>query len=164
MHAQEVLTYLEAEGLHIDPIPGQSDRVRVTPVKGELTDEHRRLIREHKPALVALLTRRPIPVPPLPAHDLAAIHEAIEERAAIREYDGGESRPLAEHRAHASMRVYRVLIHMGQDQPPRWSTLLAPGCDLAEATLAAQGRFGAERVLEIRERPFPTPGTQPLAA
>lgn len=62
------------------------------------------------------------------------------------------------------MRVYQVLVAMDHDQPPRWATLLAPGCDLEEATHAAQGRFGPERVLEIRERPFPTPGTQPLAA
>ncbi|MBP8197648.1 MAG: hypothetical protein KAX64_03720 [Chromatiaceae bacterium] len=164
MQAQEVLSYLEAEGLHIDPIPGQSDRVRVTPVKGELTDEHRRLIREHKPALVALLTRRPIPVPPLSPPDREAIREAIAERAAIREHDGGEPRPLAEHRAHASMRVYRVLVAMDHDQPPRWATLLAPGCDLAEATHAAQGRFGTARVLELHERPFPPPGAKPLAA
>ncbi len=163
MQAQEVLSYLHAEGLDVAPVPGKPNTVLVTP-REAITDEHRRLIRTHKPELLSLLTRRPMPVPPLPAHDLAAIHEAIEERAAIREYDGGESRPLAEHHARAEMRVYRVLIHMGQDQTPRWSTLLAPGCDLAEATHAAQGRFGTERVLEIHERPFPTPGARPLAA
>ena len=163
MQAQEVLSYLHAEGLDVAPVPGKPNTVLVTP-REAITDEHRRLIRTHKPELLSLLTRRPMPVPPLPPPDREAIREAIAERAAIREYDGGESRPLAEHQAHAAMRVYQVLVAMDPGQPPRWATLLAPGCELAEATHAAQGRFGPKRVLEIHERPFPTPGTRPLAA
>lgn len=160
MHAQEVLSYLTAEGLHLDPIPGNPDRVRVTPVTGTLTDEHRRLIRANKPGLVALLTGRPTPVPDLTPEEQDGIREALEERSAIREHDGGESRGLAEQRARDGMRVYRVLVRMDPGTPDRWATLLAPGCDLPEATAAACNRFGAARVLEVKERLYPHPASQ----
>lgn len=65
MQAQEVLSYLHAEGLDVAPVPGKPNTVLVTP-REAITDEHRRLIRTHKPELLSLLTRRPMPVPPLP--------------------------------------------------------------------------------------------------
>jgi hypothetical protein len=55
------------------------------------------------------------------------------------------------------MRVYRVLVAMDPGTPDRWATLIAPGCDLPEATAAARNRFGAARVLEVRERFYPHP-------
>ncbi len=142
MHAQEVLSFLTDAGLHLDPIPGQPDRVRVTPVTGTLTDEHRRMIRTHKASIVALLTGRPIPVPNLTPQDQADIQEALEERAAIREFDGGESRGQAEQHAREAMRVYQVRVAMDPGTPV-WVTMIAPGCDLPEATAAAYNRFGA---------------------
>ena len=46
------------------------------------------------------------------------------------------------------MRVYRVLVAM-RDDPPKWVTMIAPGCTLAEARREACMQFGAERVLGI---------------
>lgn len=86
--------------------------------------------------------------PPLTDEDQASITEAVVERAAIMEFDGGLPRDQAEHQARSSMRVYRVLVGM-MDTDPRWCTLLAPGCDMAEAQRAAVAQFGAERVLEV---------------
>lgn len=157
MNAQEVLSYLNDAGLHLDTVPERPGRVRVTPVHGELTEEHRRLIRANKPAIVALLTGRPIPVPDLTPQEQDAIQEALDERAAIREFDGGEPRPLAEQQAREGMRVYRVLVAMDTGIPARWATMIAPGCDLTAATAAACNCFGPERVLEVRERPYPQP-------
>ncbi len=48
---------------------------------------------------------------------------------------------------------------------PVWVTMIAPGCDLPEATAAAYNRFGAERVLEVKGRPYPhPPGASPMPA
>ncbi len=64
MHAQEVLRILTNAGFQVDPIPEKPDKVRVTPLTGRpLSDEQRNLIRANKPALLSLLTRRPVPVP-----------------------------------------------------------------------------------------------------
>ncbi|MBK5970904.1 hypothetical protein CCR91_19600 [Thiorhodovibrio winogradskyi] len=72
------------------------------------------------------------------------------ERAAIMEFDVGLRRPEAEQQARSLMRVYRVLVAM-DDEPARWCTLLAPGCDITQAQRAAVAQFGAARVLEVRE-------------
>jgi hypothetical protein len=98
-----------------------------------------------------------VPVPPLPEADAEAITEATDERAAIREFEAGESRTAAERAARSAMRVYRVLVAMGDDAPARWLTMLAPGCDLDQATADACGRFGPDRVLEIHEYQRATP-------
>lgn len=76
----------------------------------------------------------------------------MEERAAIREFEAGEPQAVAEQEARAAMRVYRVYVDMGKDHPPKWATMLAPGCDLERARQEALGRFGAERVLDVVER------------
>lgn len=87
--------------------------------------------------------------PPLTDEDQASITEAVVERAAIMEFDGGLPRPEAEQQARSLMRVYRVRVAM-DDEPARWCTLLAPGCDITQAQHAAVAQFGAERVLEVR--------------
>jgi|AACY02.2.fsa_nt_gi hypothetical protein len=89
--------------------------------------------------------------PPLTAEDAADIAEVISERAGIMEFDGKLPRSEAEHAAAAIMRVYRLLIGM-EDGPPRWVTMLAPGCTLAEAERDARLRFGEQRVIEVREQ------------
>lgn len=115
------------------------------------------LLRPHKPALLALLTGAPAAgpssaPPPLTPADRAAIAERIEERAAIQEHDAHLPRPVAEQEARAGMRVYRVLVAMGKGEADRWVTMLAPQCDLTEATRAARGQFGPARVLDIVEQ------------
>jgi hypothetical protein len=101
------------------------------------------------PAPQAILTQ-PEP-PPLTPGDLADIEEAVEERAAIREFDAGEPKAVAEQEARAAMRAFQVLVDMGQGQPARWVTMIAPGCDLAQAREAALWRFPG-RVLEVLGR------------
>jgi hypothetical protein len=60
---------------------------------------------------------------PLTEADQTAIREAIEERAAIREFEGGESREIAELQARWGMRVYRYRL---TDKADTWLTLIAP--------------------------------------
>jgi hypothetical protein len=100
-------------------------------------------IREAKAELLAHLNP-----PPLSAADHESIREAIEERAAIREFDGGESRQVAEREARSAMRVYRYRL---TDRPDTWLTMIAPGCDPDEARRSLALRFGAERLIEVRE-------------
>lgn len=147
MHASEVLSSLEAAGIRLSPAP--TPGILYASPREAVTEAHRRLIREHKPALLALLTRGPVPT--LTAAERNAIAEAVTERAAIREFDGGEPRPVAEREARAAMRVYRALIAMDGGRPARWVTLIAPGCDLEQARHTVAGQFGAARVLELVE-------------
>lgn len=80
--------------------------------------------------------------PPLTGEDLETISEAIEERAAIMEFDGGLSRAEAERQARDAMRVYYALADGNTAQPPRWRVMLLPGVDsLGEARKAAEWRF-----------------------
>lgn len=80
------------------------------------------------------------------------IREHFEERAAIREHDGGEPREKAEAEARKALRVYEYrLSDYGNNGP--WLIFLAPGSNLAEAERSLKNRFGAGRVLEVRDRP-----------
>lgn len=76
--------------------------------------------------------------PPLTAEERDDIQEAIEERSAIREFDAGEDRANAEAKAAGAMRVYRLLVAMGEG---KWITMLAPGTDLPEAERIACLKF-----------------------
>ncbi|MHB1516416.1 MAG: hypothetical protein ACYCVY_12070 [Acidiferrobacteraceae bacterium] len=79
----------------------------------------------------------------------AQIQEAVEERAAIREFEGGEPRTVAEAAARRAIRVFEYrLDHI--DSP--WLILLAPGADLTSARETLEHRFGAQRIFGIRER------------
>lgn len=113
-------------------------------------------LRARKAELVRLLADPP----PLPIEAREAIAESIEERAAIREFDGGEPRATAEHEARVAMRVYNLLIAMPEG-PPKWAVMLAPGRDLEQATDDACRRFGADRVLRIEAANIHQRETQP---
>ena len=82
------------------------------------------------------------------------VREHLEERAAIREHDGGEPREKAEAEARKALRVYEYRLSDYGDKGP-WLILLAPGCDLAEAERSLRNRFGVDRVLAVRERMAP---------
>lgn len=88
---------------------------------------------------------------PIDAELSEAVREAFEERVAIREHCGGESREKAEAEARAALRVYEYRLSDYGDNGP-WLIFLAPGCDLAEAEKSLKNRFGANRVLTVRER------------
>ena len=107
-------------------------------------------IRQYKAELLALLSDDTGP-PQLTPDQHSGIHEAIAERAAIQEHDGGLSRSEAEAQARGAMRVYRYRL---TDRPADWLVMIASGCALDEARRSLIARFGAERVLEIqRHRP-----------
>ena len=98
-------------------------------------------LRAHKTELLDLLSR---------TEWQESIREHFEERAAIREHDGGEPRQKAEAEARQAMRVFEYrLTDNGPNGP--WLILLAPGCDLLQAKQSLQDRFGADRLLAVRE-------------
>lgn len=103
-------------------------------------------IRQCKAELMALLSADTVP-PPLTPDQRAGIHEAIAERAAIHEHDGGLSRSEADSRARRAMRVYRYRL---TDLPAEWLVMIAPGCELEEARRSLIARFGFERILEVQ--------------
>jgi len=116
-----------------------------------LTEEQRAFLRKHKAPLLAFLRDHPTPPPqPLSPADEDAITEAIQERAAIREFEAGEPRQEADQAAQAATRVYRFRL---TDRPDLWRTLIAPGADLAGARLILAQQLGAERILDIRQAP-----------
>jgi len=86
-------------------------------------------------------------VPNLTTEDRKAIAEAIEERAAIREFDGGETRKAAERNARSAIRVYRYRV---AGKSSSWLTMIAPSCDLTEARHHLELRFG-ERLVDVVE-------------
>lgn len=150
MSAAEILHTLTDQGF---TLAVDGDRLTVSP-SSRLTDPMRAAIRQHKPEIVALLAANDAAVPdppPLTADDQAAIQESIAERAAILTFDAGLTRAEAEATAQSAMRVYQALVTLPDGSSPRWITLLAPGCDLAEARQTLAHQFGAERVMEVVE-------------
>lgn len=79
-----IIERLHAAGLQVEAIDG---RLRVTPAS-RITPEITDTIKRHKAEIVAELSA---PTPTFPSED-----QFFEERAAIREYDGGLSREDAE--------------------------------------------------------------------
>ena len=111
------------------------ETLRVAPA-AKLDEALRQEIASHKAALLDLLTPQA-----LTTEERENIAEAIEERAAIREYDGGEDRQTAEAQAASGMRVFSLLIGMGEGEEPRWIAMLAPNTDLAEAERVSRLKF-----------------------
>ena len=124
-----IIDKLSAAGVHIQPDAGRLKVVSTKP----LTDAQREWLREQKRVLLAYLS----------AVNHEDIHEAINERAAIQEFEGGLSRPEAEQAARRRMQVYRYRL---RNDPHRWLILIAPGCDLADAQSALTNRFGTRVV------------------
>ena len=116
-------------------LTADGETLRVAPA-AKLDEALRLEIASHKAALLDLLTP-----PAITPGERANIEESIEERAAILEYDGGEDRATAEAKAISAMRVFRLLVAMSEGQEDRWLTMLAPGCDLAEAERTANLKF-----------------------
>ncbi len=102
------------------------------------------VIREHKAAIVAALGDHH----PTHADITETVQEAMEERAAIMEYDGGLPRERAktQAKAKAAMRVFEYKLTDSQ----RWLAMLAPGRDLAQAERSLMDRFGG-RLVAVRE-------------
>ena len=132
MNPENLLRLLVERGFRLT-VDGET--LRVAPA-ANLDDSLRQEIATHKAALLDLLAP-----PDLTTEDQGDIAEAIEERAAILEYDGNEDRATAEAQAVSAMRVYRLLIAMGEGEEPRWITMLAPNTDLSEAERVAHLKF-----------------------
>lgn len=94
----DALSTLSAAGI---TLRAEGDALKAS---GQLTDEHRWFIREHKAELLALLSA-PEP-PPLEEADRGDIEEAVEERAAILEHLGRMPRNQAERVAGLAGRYY----------------------------------------------------------
>ena len=77
-----------------------------------------------------------------------AIAEHLAERAAIQEYDGGLTRKQAEAEARRTLRVFEYRL---TDNPDAWLVMIAPGCELGQATMTCHNTFGPDRVIEVRE-------------
>ena len=138
-------------------VSAEGDTLLVAP-SSRLTDELRRRIRLEKESLLVLLGDSA--PPPLTEGEREDLQEALDERAAIHEFDGGLPRPDAEAEAARRMRVFRVRVAMREGEPDRWAMMLAPGCDLPEARASAERQFGAERVLDIKPICEPLPPRQ----
>lgn len=110
-----------------------------------------RPVSAYLPAPVKRSRGRPPAPPTLTPQERADISEALVERAAIREFEGGEPRAVAEANALAEMRVYLLHVAMDPGHPPRRVTMIAPGVEPAEAIRIAAGQFGPERVLDLVE-------------
>ena len=139
MTALAIIQAARLDGLRLSLTPARTIRAggpREAVVRWETK------LRQHKAELLRLLTS-----PPITPQDHDAMQDAIEERAAIRQFDGGEPCEVAEQQARAAMRVYQYRI---TDKPTSWLTLIAPGCDLDEAHRLLAWRFGG-RLIEVIE-------------
>lgn len=139
------LERIAAAGIRLGLTPGGDAIVYDAPAP--LSPAQLDWLRAHKAALLVHLRAQAAPPPPAP--DIEAIAEALAERAAIQECDGGLPRAEAEQSARAAMRAYHVLVAMDPGQAPRWVTLILPGCDLAQARTAVTRRWPG-RVLDLR--------------
>jgi len=146
MSPASILAAVRADGLTLTLDPPDTLRVRGP---AEVRSKWLPRLRAAKSELLALLSGPP----PLPPETQEAIAEALEERAAIRGFEGREPKWVAEREARSAMRVYDLLIAQNPGEAPKWVTLLAPGCDLVEATRAGRRQFGEHRLLKIAEHP-----------
>lgn len=95
MAAPEIIAHLEQQGFRME---ADGDRIKVTP-SSRLTDELRAQIRSHKSEILAALQ-----------NDIAqAVTEAVNERQAILEHDGGLSRSEADRVAELAAEFYQHL-------------------------------------------------------
>lgn len=128
MNAAEIIQQCRQAGVVLQ---ARGDRLHVEAPRGVLTDERRRLLAEHKADLLAVL-----------ADDNA--REYFDERAAIREYEGGLDRDSTERQAARNIIEYRL-------PDAGWLVLLAaPGETYAQAVESLQRRYG-DRLLEARQ-------------
>jgi hypothetical protein len=112
-------------------------KLNVTPTKTALTDTQRIFIKSHKDEIVKQL---------LSSSQLQQnIREAIEERAAIMEFDGGLSRANADIAAAKSMRVYCYRV---TDKPNSELTVIMPSTELDEAEVKLREKYG-DRLLSV---------------
>lgn len=143
MNAATLLANLRSAGVRLAVTERGTLRYQGDP---STVDQWLPRIRQYKAELLALLSTD-IGLSPLTPEQRNGIREAIAERAAIQEHDGGLSRPEAEAQARCAMRVYRYRL---TDRPADWLMMIAPGCELDEARQSLIARFGRERLLEVQ--------------
>ena len=102
----------------------------------KLNDSLRNLIRTNKAEIIKQLSGTQLQ---------QNIREAIEERAAIQEFDGGLLRADAELAAAKSMRVYCYRV---TDKPDSQLTVIMPGTELDEAEAKLKEKYG-DRLLSV---------------
>lgn len=153
--AGRLLAHLHQQGAAVS---AEGDTLRVRAPRGAIDPDTAARIRQHKPALLALL-RYEMPAD-APAPDSQAIQEAIEERAAILEHDAGIARAQADAAAEQAIQAGVYLFRIS-DRPQAWLTTICPGCDLEEARHSLALRYGA-RLLQVIPNPYkPIRSTSP---
>lgn len=141
----DTLRAARVAGVHLEVDDG---RLLASP-KERLNDTLRAALRRLKPDLLALLA-----LPLLAAADREAIEEHLLERAAIREFDGGQLRLEAETAAWSEVLAFRLLLDCGADTAPGWTLALLSGQDLADAHRHVQERYG-DALLAMQPLPLP---------
>lgn len=142
MITKQTLTRLRDRGVILTADNG---RLNIDAPSGVITKRIRDWLTANNADLLKAISP---PVPSLTDENRQDILESIEERAAIREFDGNQSREEAEQQACSASRVYRYRL---TDKPGTWLTLICPGCDLEEARHVLDLKFGA-RVVDVAER------------
>lgn len=129
-----VLLEIERAGFSVKP---QGGNLVVMPAS-RLSQEMCEFIRENKPQILNELKARDI-------------HEAIEEKAAILEYEAGMPRQQAEKRAPGAVGAFNYVL---ADCPGKVFTMLSPGSSLAEARRLIEHQYGVDRVVDVQLFPW----------
>jgi hypothetical protein len=138
----DILQELNLAGLSVSL---EGDRVKVEN-PGRLTNGLRDLIRSHKPDIVSRLSKARAAQN---SEMQQAIREQVEERAAIKEYDGGLPRAEAERQADSAARAYCYRL---TDKPNSELWVIMSGTNLVEAKASLERRFGI-RLVAVYEPP-----------
>ncbi len=109
-------------------------KLNVTPTKAALTDTQRIFIKSNKSEIIKQLSVAQIQ---------QNIREAIEERAAIMEFDGGLHRADADVAAAKSMRVYCYRV---TDKPKSLLTANMPDKTLDDAKEILRNKYGGRLI------------------
>lgn len=121
-----------------------------------------------KPALLSRLSHRvpvvrdrkipyetkPVPpVPPVPAENGTGVNvPAVPEEPTEPKTLYFQGYRQTDGKSAARNSAMSIFLFRLTDKPDAWLTMLAPGCDLDEARRSLVLRFGAERLIEVRER------------
>ena len=137
MNVASIIYEIQSAGGRIEVNHGKLRLTAPKPLSDDLVD----LIKAHKPELLVTLCKDE------ESDHEESIHEHLEERAAIMEYDGGLTRDQAETEARKALRVFEYRL---TDNPDAWLVLIAPGCDLDEASESLRVRF-EKRLIDVKE-------------
>lgn len=144
MTPSEILIKAECDGI---ALWAKADKLHYRTRSGRLPEQLRSLLRDHKPALLKLLSHRN--PPRITAADQDNRKDAGQEHASIRKSDGHQDREEAKAAAEQARRVYQYRLTTASG----WNILIAPGWNLEDAERDLRQRFGTRLVEVIKHRP-----------